>query len=428
MLERQRQLEPVFAKWQRVSAALKMLTENPLDAEANKIAGKFYCFDCQNLERGLSHLALSGDAALVKIAQAELADPQDADGQAKLAADWHALAETLTETQKPVALRRASELYSQALPNMKGLDKLKAEKVVAEIKAALPEQVASSETGSKKTTKRKKKKKKLAPIIVARDAHIGMISRTIRSGTSASSSSRRSRYEMRSLKPVPIARSLISFTAVATGKCAGVVRVYTGSRSFEAGAWTSSQVRGRPLTFSLALMPGLSGTETTTRMDVYFDIKRGAGRLDIRQVVWAFDPNEPEKLAGLDGNNNGDNSGDNDNGGNNSNFEFTKPSVPEPAPETTNPFDGAKTVDFKRWSYAGDESGRSGVFVKQRDGTWVEFKDAKVWAKFKEVTRTAEYVELHDENRGIWVRLHTTSGAWSRNRTRWTTFGNGKPG
>jgi hypothetical protein len=81
---------------------------------------------------------------------------------------------------------------------------------------------------------------------------------------------------------------------------------------------------------------------------------------------------------------------------------------------------------FTKWTYPADERGRPGYF-EQRGAEWVEAKQGKVVAHFKESARTADYVELFDQGRRLWVRLKPTECAFSRNQTNWVFIAKGTP-
>ena len=96
-----------------------------------------------------------------------------------------------------------------------------------------------------------------------------------------------------------------------------------------------------------------------------------------------------------------------------------------PHPESRHAGSGI-SLRFTRWTYASDETGKSGYFEKRGD-EWVEVKDGRVWAHFMESARTAKYVELFDGSRGVAVRLSTTEAVWSRNRSDWLLAAKGSP-
>ena len=123
--------------WEVVKTSEKTLETKPEDPAANLAVGKWQCLHLGDWEKGITHLAKSGDAKLATAANAE--------NDAKLvpAADaWSAAAEALTGAGKLAAQRHALDLYQDASDKLTGLDQLKAAKRVAE----LTDLLASSES------------------------------------------------------------------------------------------------------------------------------------------------------------------------------------------------------------------------------------------------------------------------------------------
>jgi hypothetical protein len=83
-------------------------------------------------------------------------------------------------------------------------------------------------------------------------------------------------------------------------------------------------------------------------------------------------------------------------------------------------------LQFTKWIYPADESGKPGFF-QQRGAEWLEVKAGKVIAHFKQSARTAEFVELFDPGRGLWVRLEPTEYSFSRDRANWFFIAKGAP-
>ncbi len=81
---------------------------------------------------------------------------------------------------------------------------------------------------------------------------------------------------------------------------------------------------------------------------------------------------------------------------------------------------------FTKWEYKADERGTPGYFQKLPTG-WVEVKEGKVWARFVEVARTADHVEIFDQGRGISVRMTPTEAFWSRDKVNWNSLAKGTP-
>lgn len=119
--------------YMQVKKALAVLADQPNDPDANLVVGRFYCFTKDEWEKGLPMLSLGSDSALKGLAEKELGKPTDADKQVEVADEWWALAGKETATTKLRMQERAGHWYEQALPNLTGLVKAKAEKRLAEV-------------------------------------------------------------------------------------------------------------------------------------------------------------------------------------------------------------------------------------------------------------------------------------------------------
>jgi hypothetical protein len=70
-----------------------MLPPDEKDPKAQKAVGRYYAFIKEDFDRGLPLLALSGDKALVAVAEMDLKNPQDPQAQADLANAWKTYAD-----------------------------------------------------------------------------------------------------------------------------------------------------------------------------------------------------------------------------------------------------------------------------------------------------------------------------------------------
>jgi hypothetical protein len=78
----------------------------------------------------------------------------------------------------------------------------------------------------------------------------------------------------------------------------------------------------------------------------------------------------------------------------------------------------APAVEFTAWYYRADDQGREGYFVRQGDA-WLEMKEGRRFATFQETQRTAEFVELYDAGRQMWLRLYAGRALWKQRDTAW---------
>lgn len=94
------------------------LAENPDDAAASEIVGRFRCFTVENWERGLPLLTSSKDATLKQLAEQDLTQPTAADEQVALADAWWAYAATQPMGDRDAIRRRAGVWYIYAIRSL----------------------------------------------------------------------------------------------------------------------------------------------------------------------------------------------------------------------------------------------------------------------------------------------------------------------
>lgn len=111
-----------------VSKAKAKLVTSPDDADANLTVGRFLCLVKGDWEAGWPHLAKGSDASLKLIAGKEMAAPKETADQVALADAWWDRAEKEASADKEGLKRRAAYWYGQAIPNLTGLSKARAEK------------------------------------------------------------------------------------------------------------------------------------------------------------------------------------------------------------------------------------------------------------------------------------------------------------
>ncbi len=135
-LARARDAQKDYAKYLE---AMRLLKDNPADANANLTAGRFKCFDKGDWEHGLAFLAKGSDAALRSAAAADLAQPTAKSERISLANDWWALSEKTAGSSARLLQARAAFWYQQALPDVTTpLEKTLLEKRLAAADAKVP--------------------------------------------------------------------------------------------------------------------------------------------------------------------------------------------------------------------------------------------------------------------------------------------------
>ena len=93
----------IAAEYAQIQNALGVLKQRPGDAAANLAVGRFHCFSKNRWDLGLPMLALGSDAALQKLAEAELRAGNKS--TLALADQWWKLAEARPDTQLPLQFR-----------------------------------------------------------------------------------------------------------------------------------------------------------------------------------------------------------------------------------------------------------------------------------------------------------------------------------
>lgn len=133
---RDREIDRMKVRFVAVRKALDVLAENPDDGEANLTAGRWFCLDAGNWEKGLPLLAKGSDAELSGLAKQDMDHPEDAVQQKRLADRWWELATREKGPQQPGIQARAGHWYERALPGLSRLDKAEVEKRLAAIAAS----------------------------------------------------------------------------------------------------------------------------------------------------------------------------------------------------------------------------------------------------------------------------------------------------
>ena len=141
--DRQKTIRNWAKLYQKYRSALERLATDPDDAAAHGKAGFFYCFEKGDFEQGLPHLAKGNQSSLADLARRELALGDSPDDRVKLANDWLHLAERMdNEYAREWAVFR----LRQAIANLDGLEKRRAQNRLAQIRLADPARIAFEQT------------------------------------------------------------------------------------------------------------------------------------------------------------------------------------------------------------------------------------------------------------------------------------------
>jgi hypothetical protein len=114
-------------------AAIAKLKDEPNDAEAHLTVGTYLCLYRGDWQNGLPHLVQGSNADLRVIAEKELVATDEEDDLLGLADAWWDAAAKADDGIKDLMLARAGHWYEKALPVAKALNKIKAERRLAEI-------------------------------------------------------------------------------------------------------------------------------------------------------------------------------------------------------------------------------------------------------------------------------------------------------
>jgi hypothetical protein len=139
--QRVRWVSNVKAEAEKMKFNQTILAHDPADAAANLALGKFCCFMKNDFDHGLPHLALGSDAKLKDAATKDAAAANGAGADKLAAADaWYAVATVPEYNTMPFLQLRMYALYSDAVKDLSGLDKTKAEHRVAEFQKVVDAQ------------------------------------------------------------------------------------------------------------------------------------------------------------------------------------------------------------------------------------------------------------------------------------------------
>ena len=127
-LQHRKQIVEIRSAYLASKATFASLARKPNDPAANLAIGRFYCFMKGDWDKGLSMLALGNDATLGGLAVKELAGGSGSDAQIAIADGWWGVMENEKGLTQDRIRDHAVKWYTDALPNLEGLVKAKAEK------------------------------------------------------------------------------------------------------------------------------------------------------------------------------------------------------------------------------------------------------------------------------------------------------------
>ncbi len=127
------------ARGNPTAQAILKLLDNPTDAEANALAGRYFCFEAGNWDIGLPLLAQGSDADLKAAAEMEMLKPSTSAEQVELGDKWYTLGKKAKQPAQLGMLARAVSWYQQAAPSLTGVTKERIEQRSDEIYLQVPE-------------------------------------------------------------------------------------------------------------------------------------------------------------------------------------------------------------------------------------------------------------------------------------------------
>lgn len=117
------------------TVVLEKLQKNPDNPDVCLEAGKFFSFKANRWDKGLPLLARGSNAAMAQAATTELAATAEDGRIARLADRWWEIGESENGSVKAALQSHAADLYRRGLDSLAGLDKVRAEKRIAEAAA-----------------------------------------------------------------------------------------------------------------------------------------------------------------------------------------------------------------------------------------------------------------------------------------------------
>jgi hypothetical protein len=120
-------LEGAHEAFREAAAAAQQVKRNPADAAANQTVGKYLCFVKNEWQRGLPHLRQATDIKLRVLAAVDLESARSGPEAYSLAEQYWDLAQELKQPFSRGLELRAAYYYQQAVGQMEGLEKVKAQ-------------------------------------------------------------------------------------------------------------------------------------------------------------------------------------------------------------------------------------------------------------------------------------------------------------
>jgi hypothetical protein len=131
---RAKEVEQLQKDFERVQPDLATLQKAPDDGGANARVGKYWCVHKGKWAKGLPLLVKGDDDKWKAQARLDLGQPTGAPEQLKVADGWWELAEGIEARLQAQPRLRAAHWYKQAVPELAGLSRTRADKRLEEVK------------------------------------------------------------------------------------------------------------------------------------------------------------------------------------------------------------------------------------------------------------------------------------------------------
>jgi len=140
LLKEARAREPILKEWeklkQQADAARQVLAAQADDGTANTALGLYECLVLGNWQSGLPHLAKGSEEPFRKLAQQDLSKPSSSEDRAALAEGWWLAGDKANPTTKINLFARSEYWYRQAVLNLTGAPRAKAQQRLQKIDEA----------------------------------------------------------------------------------------------------------------------------------------------------------------------------------------------------------------------------------------------------------------------------------------------------
>ncbi len=137
--------------FQQYRDALAVLDEDPVEPEANLVAGRYLCFVQGDWELGVPMLALGSDEPLKNASVMELRGAEAAEEQAAIGDAWWDVAEAREGQDRDLLRLRAGGWYRRAAPHLADLAGLRVKQRLEEIAELGPERLSIAYSGTPAT-------------------------------------------------------------------------------------------------------------------------------------------------------------------------------------------------------------------------------------------------------------------------------------